>query len=112
MLVDDCSLPGDLDYSPVPPVDADGQRPCSKLSERLSALREHRRSQYRLSQHGSNGVQSEDDRASLHSGKSGTSLHKHSQKELRSSRSRMEFVDLQIEKSSSRRAIKIAAGAS
>ena len=49
-LSDDLEYPPDLDYSPVPPVDKDGNRPNSKLSDRLSALREHRRSQYRLSQ--------------------------------------------------------------
>ena len=41
-------LPAALEYSPVPPVDEQGRRPCSKLSSRLSGLREHRRSAYRL----------------------------------------------------------------
>ena len=87
MLSDEDYLPPELEYSPVPPVDKDGNRPNSKMSGRLSALREHRRSQYKLSQQSSFGVQSENDRVDINSSKSNKSLKhlssQHSQKEMR-----------------------------
>ena len=49
VLEDNNSRTVDSDFSPEPPVDEYGRRPNSKMSARLSALREHRRSKMRLS---------------------------------------------------------------